>query len=302
MGHPLANVATVDDATHTLYAADPSAGTVSVINTATCDAENTTGCAQHPPVIKIGTSPNTPAINTATQTLYVAYGSAGNRIAVVNAATCNATHTAGCGQTPAVVKVGAGTAVLGVSAATDTIYAPNSGSSSFDGDTMSVINGATCNGTNHSGCSHLAAIATVGSGPYGVTVDDRTHTVYVVNNADGDSPGTVSVINGATCNGTDTSGCHQRFPTMATGRSPLLAAVDTRTGIVYVTDFSSAGVSILDGSRCNASGTSGCGASPREQAVGSQPFGLAIDQNTSTVYVTGIFQAGSLSILSTARL
>ena len=161
--------------------------------------------------------------------------------------------------------------MLAVSAATDTIYAPNSGSS-FSGDTMSVINGATCNGTSHSGCSHLAATVTVGSGPFGVTVDDRTHTVYVANNADGDSPGTVSVINGATCNGTDTAGCTGHFPTMATGRSPLLAAVDTSTGIVYVTDFSSAGVSILDGSRCNASLTSGCGAPPREQAVGSQPF------------------------------
>ena len=125
------------------------------------------------------------------------------------------------------VKVAAGTAVLAVSTATDTIYAPNAGSS-FNGDTMSVINGATCNGTNHSGCSHLAATVKVGSGPFGVAVDDRTHTVYVVNNADGDAPGTVSVINGATCNGTDTSGCRQHFPTMATGRSPLLAAVDAR--------------------------------------------------------------------------
>jgi DNA-binding beta-propeller fold protein YncE len=300
MGHPMALAGKVDDATHTLYAADPSAGTVSVINTAICNATNTTGCGQHPPVIKIGASPSTPAINTVTHTMYVAYGSAGNRIAVINASTCNATRTSGCGQAPAVVTVGAGTAILGVSTATDTIYAPNSGSSSFNGDTMSVINGATCNGTSHSGCPHLAATVTVGSGPYGVTVDDRTHTVYVVNNADGDSPGTVSVINGATCNGTNTSGCHQRFPTMATGRSPLLAAVDTRTGIVYVTDFSSAGVSILDGSRCNATATSGCGASPREQAVGSQPFGLAIDQNTSTVYVTDTFQAGSMSILSTS--
>ena len=300
VGHPLANVGAVDDATHTLYAADPPAGTVVVINTATCNARNTAGCAQRPPAIKIGASPNTPVINTATQTVYVSYGSNANRVAVVNAATCNATHTSGCGQTPAVVKVGAGTAVLAVSAATDTIYAPNSGSS-FSGDTMSVINGATCNGTSHSGCSHLAATVTVGSGPYGVTVDDRTHTVYVANNADGDSPGTVSVINGATCNGTDTAGCTGHFPTMATGRSPLLAAVDTSTGIVYVTDFSSAGVSILDGARCNASLTSGCGAPPREQAVGSQPFGLAINQNTSTVYVTDTFQAGCLSILSTTR-
>ena len=43
------------------------------------------------------------------------------------------------------------------------------------------------------------------------------------------------------------------------------------------------------------------GAPPREQAVGSQPFGLAIDQQANTVYVTEIFQAGSMSILDAAR-
>jgi DNA-binding beta-propeller fold protein YncE len=157
----------------------------------------------------------------------------------------------------------------------------------------------TCNGTSHSGCSRLAATVTVGTGPFGVAVNDRTHTVYVVNNAFGDAPGTVSVINGATCNGTVTAGCGRHFPTMATGVAPQLAAVDAATGIIYVTDFGSAGVTILDGSRCNASVTSGCGAPLREQAVGSEPAGLAVSPQTSTVYVADTFQAGSLSVLAT---
>jgi DNA-binding beta-propeller fold protein YncE len=296
VGHPGASVSAVDETTHTLYASDPTAGTVAAINTGTCNAHHTSGCSQHPPVIKIGASPNTPVVNTATRTLYVSYGSNANRVAVVNAATCNATRTSGCGQTPAVVKVGTGTAVLAVSTTTNTVYAPNSGTS-FSGHTMSVINGATCNGSKHSGCSRLAATVTVGSGPFGVAVNDRTHTVYVVNNAFGDSPGTVSVINSATCNGTVTAGCARRFPTMATGVAPQLAAMDAATGMIYVTDFGSAGVTILDGSRCNASVTSGCGAPLREQAVGSQPFGLAISQPTGTVYVTDLFQAGSMSVL-----
>ena len=129
-------------------------------------------------------------------------------------------------------------------------------------------------------------------------MNDRTHTVYVTNNADGDSPGTVSVINSATCNGTVTAGCSRRFPTMATGVAPLLAAVDAATGSIYVTDFGSAGVTVLDGSRCNATATSGCGAPPCEEAVGSQPVGLAIDPHADTVYVTDTFQAGSMSILA----
>jgi DNA-binding beta-propeller fold protein YncE len=298
VGHPMANVSAVDTATHTLYAADPVAGDVAAINTATCNVRDTSGCGRHPSVIKIGAAPNTPVVNPATRTLYVSYGSHANRVAVVNAATCNAIRSSGCGQTPAVVKVGDGTAVLAVSTRTDTIYAPSSGASSFSGHTMSVINGAACNGTRHSGCSHLAATVTVGSGPFGVAVNDRTHTVYVVNNADGDAPGSVSVINGATCNGTVTTGCGRRFPVTPAGAAPLLAAVDTATGRVYVIDFGSAAVTVLDGSRCNASVTSGCGAPLREQAIGSEPFGLAVSAQDNTVYVTSTFQAGSMSVMA----
>jgi DNA-binding beta-propeller fold protein YncE len=297
VAHPMANLSAVDDATRTLYAADPAVGTVAAINTATFNAATTSGCAQHPPVLKIGASPNTPVINPATRTLYVSYGSNADRVAVVSTATCNATSTSGCGQTPAVVTVGTGTAVLAVSAATNTIYAPNSGTS-FNGHTMSVINGATCNGTSHTGCSHLAATVTVGSGPFGVAVNDRTHTVYVVNNAFGDAPGTVSVINAATCNGTVTTGCSRHFPTMPTGIAGQLAAVDTAPGIIYVTDFGSAGVTVLDGSHCNAAVTSGCRAPLRERAVGSAPGSLAIDPHAGTVYVIDTFQARSMSVLA----
>jgi DNA-binding beta-propeller fold protein YncE len=74
VGHPMANLSGVDAVTHTLYAADPAAGTVAAINTAACNAATTTGCAQHPPVIKVGASPNTPVINPVTRTLYVSYG------------------------------------------------------------------------------------------------------------------------------------------------------------------------------------------------------------------------------------
>ena len=86
----------------------------------------------------------------------------------------------------------------------------------------------------------------------GIAVNDLTHTIYVANNASGDLPGTVSVINGATCNGTDTTGCSGPFPAVATGRAPDTVAVDVPTNIVYITDAASAAVSILDGSPCSA--------------------------------------------------
>ena len=305
---------TADPATNTIYASHlltspTQRGWIDVINGATCttrdlsgcapvaeipapadvgavdDATHTTGCAHTPPATAVGAAPGPPVLNPATRTLYVPLRqtTTADRVAVVNAATCNAETTSGCGQAPATVKVGPGTSVLAVSAQTDTIYAP-----SYPGNAVAVINGATCNGTDHSGCGHLAATAKVGSGPYGAAVSDRTHTLYVANNANGNALGTVSVINTATCNGTDTTGCSGRFPTMATGLSPLLVAIDTRANTVYVSDFSSAAVSVLNTARCDAAVTSGCHTTSRLQAVGSQPFGVTINPRTSTVYVTQV--------------
>jgi DNA-binding beta-propeller fold protein YncE len=299
MAGPFANVGAIDPATHTLYAADPSSGTVSVINTATCNATHTTGCGQPGPAITVGPNPGPPALNPATQTLYVPYGNAANRVAVANAATCNAQHTIGCGRRPAVAKVGQGTFTLAVSAAADTIYGPNAGSAASgftNGDTVSVLNGATCNAASHSGCGHLAATIKVGLNPQGAAVNDRTHTVYVANNALGDLPGTVSMINGSICNGTHTSGCTGHHPTIGVGRSPSSVTIDTRTGAVYVTDLSSAAVSVINGTTCQAGLTSGCRRPARLQAVSSQPVGISINQHTSTVYITQLFQAGSMSI------
>jgi DNA-binding beta-propeller fold protein YncE len=293
---PGANVGAIDEATHTLYAADPPSDNVFVINTATCNAEHTAGCAAAPPAIKIGASLEVPAVNPATQTMYVSYGANANKVAVVNAATCNATDTSGCSQTPGVVRVGAGTVILGVSAATDTVYAPSGAENA-----VAVINGATCNGTDHSGCGHLAATAKVGIDPFGAAVNDHTHTVYVTNNADGDSPGTVSVINAATCNATNTTDCHRRSPTVATGNSPLLITGDTRTGVLYITNFSSASVTILNGKHCNATVTSGCTTATREQSVGSGPFALAVNPRTRTIYVGNGYLPGSLSIFRATR-
>jgi DNA-binding beta-propeller fold protein YncE len=91
------------------------------------------------------------------------------------------------------------------------------------------------------------------------------------------------------------------MPTVAVGHAPGLVAVDTNTDMVYVNDQTSAAVPVVDGSRCNASTISGCSRPAREQAVGSAPAGLSINQRTKTVYVTQVFQSGSLSIFGGAR-
>ncbi len=293
--YPGPNVGDIDPATDTLYAGDgQTTGILAVIDTATCNAEHTAGCSQHPAEVRVGAYPEVPVVNPTTGTVYVSYGEEANHVAVVNGATCNATVQSGCNQVPGVVSVGIATAVLAVSPETDTVYAPGSGAS-FSGDTVALINGATCNGTDHAGCSHVAATIKVGLGPSGVAVNEVTDTVYVSDNANGDLPGELSVIDGATCNATDTSGCGH-IAAVPTGRSPLFVAVDPGTDTVYVADFSSAAVTVVNGAHCNGTTSSGCATAGRLQAVGSQPVGVAFDPANGTVYVTQIFQSGSMAV------
>ena len=280
MKAPGANLGFGDATAHTLYASDES-GSLAVIDTAACSAQHTGDCARAVKArIPIGKYPGPPVLNAATRTLYLPYGADANRIAVVDVADCNAEVTSGCAQTPAVVKVAEYTNLIAVSTKADAVYAPSLG-----GDTVDVINGATCNGADHSGCGHIAATATVGPGAFGVAVDDATNSVYVSNDDDGGyGPGTLSVIDSATCNGTDAAGCYGDIPDVDIGRAPAVVVVDTLTDSVYVADSGSDGVSVVDGATCNAEVTSGCTRPAPEQAVGVRPFGLGVNQATNTVY------------------
>jgi DNA-binding beta-propeller fold protein YncE len=301
MPDPQANVGGIDHTTHTLYAADPAKGKVAVINTADCNAGHTSGCSAAPPLITVGPNPGPPGVNPVTRTVYVPEGKASNKVAVINAAACNATNTSGCGQKPARVSVAKGTFNLAVSPATNTVYASATGlftQGGFHGQTIAVINGATCNGANHSGCRHLAATIRAGRAPWGMTVNDRTHTLYAAINTSGGFPASVAVINTATCNGTHTVGCHGPFPHMPTGATPQQTALDTSTGILYVTDGTSAEVTALNTAHCNATITTGCRTPGRRLPIGSSPAAVAVDQQSNTVYVTNTYQAGAVTVFA----
>jgi DNA-binding beta-propeller fold protein YncE len=294
MKAPQANLGFGDATKHTLYAADES-GSLAVIDTADCSARDTGGCARAVKArIHIGAYPGAPVLNAATSTLYLPYGANANRIAVVNVVACNAEVTSGCAQTPAVIKVAEYVFFVAVSTKADTVYAPIAGGGS---QTVDVINGATCNGADHTGCGRIAASVTVGTGAFGVAVDDATNSVYVSNNGDGGyDPGTLSVINSATCNGTDSAGCSGDIRSVDIGRAPAVVVVDTLTDSVYVADSGSDGVSVVDGATCNAEVTSGCSRPAPEQAVGVRPFGLGVNQATNTVYAMDLGLPPSMSI------
>jgi DNA-binding beta-propeller fold protein YncE len=148
----------------------------------------------------VGSGPVGIAVDQATDTIYVV-NSNSNSVSVINGATCNAQHPSGCSHIPPTVTVGSNPVDVQVNQATGTVYVANWGNGA--GTTVSVINGRTCNGQIASGCDQVPAQVTIGIGPAGVFVDQATNTVYVPNGDDG----TASVLNGATCNATVTSGC-----------------------------------------------------------------------------------------------
>jgi DNA-binding beta-propeller fold protein YncE len=289
----------VDRRTHTVYVADSGAagtGTVSVINARTCNATHSAGCASLPTLQVPAGNPDDIAINAATNTVYVATitSSGANVVSVFNGATCNAETSLGCHQTPATLAVGDSgdghsSLNIAVNQATNTIYATNvvfPPSGPYIGDSVYMINGATCDAANTTGCGQTPATVKVGVNPSGIAVDQATNTIYTANLADGELAGSVSGINGATCNGSNTIGCGQTPQTVAAGFGSAGIAIDPTTHRVYVTNIEDTSVSVINGNTCNGSDTNGCGQSPPQIAVGSYPDPIAVDPAVDTAYVT----------------
>ncbi len=300
----------IDRRTHTVYVANAgsaASGTVSVLNADTCNATSSAGCADIATLQVPGGSPDDIAVDAATDTVYVATitDSGPDLVSVFNGATCDATDTSGCGQTPPTIAAGAsgdrsGNSILNlaVNQATNTIYASNVfnidqfSPPPFLGNSVYAINGATCDAANLTGCGQTPATVTiasnppVGSNPWGIAVDQATDTIYTANIADGEHPGTVSVINGATCNGQDTGGCGQTPATAPAGFGANGIAIDHRSHRVYVTNIQDTSVSVIDGAACNGQDTSGCSRTPPKIAVGDYPGSIAVDPKAGTAYVS----------------
>jgi YVTN family beta-propeller protein len=273
-----AGTVAVDSTTNTLYATSQGDNNVSVLNGATCDANDTAGCTRFAPTTTIGNGPQGVAVDPATNTVYVSNVN-DDTVSVIDSRACNARHQGGCDRAWPTFKVGTIPQDLRVDVATDTIYVVNAGDK-----TVSVANGATCNAHDASGCGQAAATVNVGTAPFALAIDQLTNTIYVVNRHDN----TVSVIDGLACNGTDTSGCGQTPPTVAVGSGPLGVAIDQRTDSVYVSNGGTNTVSVIDGATCNATQTAGCGQTPATVTVGNGPYSIDVDQRTGAVYVDNL--------------
>ena len=282
--------------TDTLYTTNFSDNTVSVIDAATCNAQVASGCDQTPQTIAVGQAPSGVVVDEATDTVYVANEpssaspQSADTLSVINGATCNALVTSGCGQSPITVRVGTGSTDYDVAMAVDdassTLYVSN-----FTDNTLSMLDMAECNATVTNDCGLIPPVVNVGSGPNALAVDRATHTLYVGNGSDD----TLSAINAATCNATNDSGCGESVGSVRVGGNPggfPGAAIDPTTDTVYVTNMDDATVSVVDSATCNATDRSGCTQFPPTVSVGpsstSVPYGVAVDGATHTAYVANL--------------
>jgi YVTN family beta-propeller protein len=275
----------LDPATDTVYVGNGDTGTLSVIDGRGCNAGDVRRCGRRVSAVTAGLDPVGIAVDAATRTLYVA--NASGTVAVVNGRTCDAAATSGCHLEPATVPVGVDPQFIAIDEQTDTVYVANSLS-----NTISVIDGRTCNAASRAGCRRVRASIPVGPGPFALVVSEPTRTLYVAYLA---APA-VSVIDAATCNATDVGGCRRPQAAIAVGQVAGGIALDARTETVYVTDQLSGEVAVIDARTCNARVRSGCGAAPARVRAGGGARGIAVDEATDTVYVANT-AAGTVSVI-----
>jgi YVTN family beta-propeller protein len=264
----------LDPSTHTIYVANGTTHSLSLIDGRTCNARSTRGCGQRVTAVTAGLDPIGIAVDSSTSTVYVVNYS--GTVAVVNGGRCRASNASGCRVAPTTVGVGVNPQFLALDEKTDTLYVTNEGS-----NTVSVIDTKTCNARRTTGCRRPRASIPVGPAPFALAVNPVTSSVYVTTLG----ARTVAVIDGRRCNGTIVSGCKRRPATVNVGATPGGIAVNTRTNTIYVTGESSNDVSILDGRTCNASTRKGCRKRPIRVRAGTGARGIAVNEATNTVYV-----------------
>jgi DNA-binding beta-propeller fold protein YncE len=259
--------------TKTLYVANQSDNTVSVIDAAACNEQQLGGCNQTWPTVGIGASPFRVAVNKTTNSVYVA--NFNGTLAVINGATCNASVHSSCNQAQPTTTVGARPTDLAVDELSNTIYVANRNS-----NTVSIVDGRHCQGSDTSGCSQAWFTFNVGQAPQALAFNPNNHTLYVGI----DTGAYVSVVSALHCNNHDTADCSAKA-TVLVHDTPIAIGVVLDKNTIYVVNRFSMSVSIFDGSMCHASNTAGCptGMAPN---VSISAFPDALD-NPFAVFITG---------------
>ena len=248
-----------DPANHTLYVANLGSTTVSMIDSATCNATDLAACPKTTrPTVNVEAPPITVDANQATHTVYVTTAGTGaqNGWSVFDANTCDAVHRSGCRSIGRLIGDTAGPNDGRVDPANDTLYTAN-----FD-NTISAFDLRHCWAGDLAGCAtDTPGVVTPFPDPgfqenaLNVAVDQPLHSVYVSFTKDA----ALIVVNTSVCNGRHLSGCATlRPPTIHTGAAPQGVVLDGQTQTLYTANEVDSTISVIDAARCNAHTTSGC--------------------------------------------
>ena len=298
----------IDETTGTLFIDNNGPGdnplranSVSIVPTAGCNAKVGTGCGHPAALAIVGQNPAAPTVDPATDTVYVP--SFDNAVQLLDGATCNATVMTGCGQSTPATMAGDDPLPIAINTATHTAYVGDGGGSEGFANAISLIDTATCNITDRTGCNPQPTTIPSQFVPFGISIDRPTDTIYASNIVDsnGNPQDTVSVINGARCNASTTLGCASNpAATINVGSAPAGLDIDAATHTMYVANANEQTVSVVDTSTCNATDLNGCGQTAPKIPLSGFPLAVAVDQTTDTIYVLTPGTPGTVSVIDGA--
>ena len=132
---------------------------------------------------------------------------------------------------------------------------------------------------SNSSCNQPQPSTLIGNFPTDLAIDETTNTIYVANNADD----TVSIVDGTHCQGSDTSGCGQSWPTFSAS-SPQALAFNPSNQTLYVANDAGDSVWIIDTSHCNNHDTTDCSAKA-VVPVDESPVAIGVLFDNNSVFV-----------------
>lgn len=298
-----------DPANHTVYVANfgaPATGgnpgnstTVSMINSATCNATDLAACpSTRPPTVTVGGTPSAVSVHQSTASVYVTTIGTGlqNGWSVFNATTCSAAVQSGCTSIGRLPGDPAGPSDGEVDQANETLYTAN-----YD-NTISAFDLARCNAADLAGCAHDKP-GTVTPFPdpgfqendLYAAVDQSLHSVYVSYEKDA----ALVVVNTNVCNGTHLAACARlRPPSIHTGADPEGVILDPSTQTLYTANEVDDNISVIDPATCSAKDTKGC-RHPAPSVAIPEAGAVATDDAVHTAYVAS--GTDELAMINTRR-
>jgi YVTN family beta-propeller protein len=259
--------------TRTLYVANQSDNTVSVIDTSACNQHQLAGCNQTWQTAPVGSGPFRLAANKTTNTVYVA--AFDQTLSVINGATCNAAVNSSCNQPQPSTSIGNFPTDLAIDETTNTIYVANQ-----NDNTVSIVDGTHCQGSDVSGCGQSWPTFNA-SRPQALAFNPSNRTLYVANDA-GDS---VWIIDTSHCNNHNTTDCSAKA-VVPVDESPVAIGILFDNNSVFVVHRLEMSVSIFNGATCNATNVAGCPTTP-PPAVSFAVFPDTLSNPFEFAYITG---------------